>query len=63
MLFPAAYTRWFDPTNGEFQTIPGGPFPNRGVREFTPPGKNRDGDSDWVLLLNASRLPGADSGH
>jgi len=27
---------------------------NTGIRQFTPPGRNHDGESDWVLLLNAS---------
>lgn len=50
-----AYARWFDPTNGTYTTIPGGPFANSGTRQFTPPGKNGEGAGDWVLLLKASR--------
>ncbi len=50
---PAA-ARWFDPTNGKYKTIPGGPFANTGARQFTPPAKNSSGASDWVLLLEAS---------
>jgi len=42
---------WFDPTNGTFTSIPGSPFANSEKREFTPPGKNHDGDDDWVLVL------------
>jgi hypothetical protein len=49
-----ASAKWFDPTNGTYTTIPGGPFANAGTREFTPPGYKHDGESDWVLLLNAS---------
>ena len=49
-----ANAKWFDPTNGTYTTIPGGPFANTGTRQFTPPGNNHDGDSDWVLLLDAS---------
>lgn len=45
---------WFDPTNGAYARIPGGPFNNSGTRTFMPPGKNHDGDSDWVLLLEVS---------
>ena len=50
-----AKAKWFDPTNGTYRTIPGGPFVNAGTRQFSPPGNNSDGDSDWVLLLDASR--------
>jgi hypothetical protein len=46
-----ANAKWFDPSNGAYTTIPGGPFANTGTRRFTPPGNNHDGDSDWVLLL------------
>jgi hypothetical protein len=46
-----ATARWFDPTTGTYITIPGGAFANSGTRQFTPPGKNGDGDSDWVLLI------------
>jgi hypothetical protein len=45
--------KWFDPANGAYTTISGGPFANKGTRKFTPPGKNHDGDGDWVLLLTA----------
>ena len=49
-----ARAQWFDPTNGAYTTIPGGRFANVGTRQFTPPGKNHDGEGDWVLLLKAS---------
>lgn len=47
---------WFNPINGTYIAIPGGPFANSGLRQFTPPGKvhDKDGDGDWVLLLDAS---------
>ena len=48
--------RWFDPSNGAYTAISGGPFANTGTRQFMPPGKNQDGDSDWVLLLAATDL-------
>ena len=48
-----ARAQWFDPANGAYQDVPGGPFPKGGSRQFTPPGKNHDGDGDWVLLLQA----------
>jgi hypothetical protein len=50
-----ASAKWFDPTNGAYTSIPGQPFPNQGTRTFTPPEKNHAGDSDWVLLLDASK--------
>jgi hypothetical protein len=53
-LKAAVKAQWFDPTNGAYATVPGGPFPNQGTRQFTPPGENHDGDGDWVLLLDAS---------
>lgn len=43
--------RWYDPASGHFQTIPGSPLPNAGSARFHPPGKNADGDPDWVLVL------------
>ena len=47
--------KWFDPTNGVYTTIPGGPFPNIGTRQFAPPGNNHgDGEGDWILLLDPS---------
>ena len=49
----ATRARWFDPTNGVYQDVPGSPFANSGSHQFIPPGKNHDGDSDWVLLLDA----------
>jgi hypothetical protein len=46
--------RWYDPTTGRFSAIRGSPFANSGRKSFTPPGKNGDGDSDWVLVLTAA---------
>ena len=46
--------RWYDPTNGKYTDLDGSPFANRGSKEFTPPGRNSSGDSDWVLVLEAS---------
>ena len=48
------WARWYDPTNGKYATIRGSPFARRGERMFTAPGKNHDGDPDWVLVLTAS---------
>jgi len=48
-----AIAKWFDPTNGTYTAAPGGPIANKGIHQFTPPGKNHDGEGDWVLLLAA----------
>ncbi len=48
-----ANAKWFDPANGAYTSISGGPFANKGTRQFAPPGNNHAGDSDWVLLLVA----------
>lgn len=50
----AASAEWFDPTKGARKPIAGGPFPNSGSREFTPPKQNHARESDWVLLLKAA---------
>lgn len=47
--------RWFDPTDGGFQELEGSPFANGGRRDFTSPEKNRDGDGDFVLVLEGSK--------
>ncbi|MGZ8982744.1 MAG: apiosidase-like domain-containing protein [Methylotenera sp.] len=47
------YASWFDPAGGIEKTIAEAPFTNSGNLEFTPPGKNSDGESDWVLVLQA----------
>jgi hypothetical protein len=44
--------RWFDPTSGVYQEVSGAISKSKGRRDFTPPGKNSKGDSDWVLVLN-----------
>jgi hypothetical protein len=45
--------RWYDPTDGTYRIVPGSPFPNNGLRQFATLGKNRGGDADWVLVLEA----------
>ncbi len=49
--------RWFDPSNGNYTPVSGSPFANTGTKQFTPPGNNSDGDSDWVLVLQSSTTP------
>jgi hypothetical protein len=41
--------QWYDPTSGTYTSI--GRFDNTGTQNFTPPGNNSTGDSDWVLVL------------
>lgn len=50
-----ANAKWFDPTNAAYTNIAGQPPANTGTHQFTPPGKNHDGNGDWVLLLDASK--------
>jgi hypothetical protein len=45
---------WFDPTSGQFKSVEGSPFDNKGQRDFASPGKNSAGASDWALLLQTS---------
>lgn len=49
----AARARWFDPTNGTYREAIGSPAVNNNTAQYTPPGKNHDGDTDWVLLVQA----------
>ena len=42
---------WFDPTSGQSKPVEGSPFKNSGNRDFTSPGKNAAGESDFVLVL------------
>jgi hypothetical protein len=44
--------QWYDPSNGIYTSIAEDPFPNSGTQNFTTPGKNHDGDPDWVLVLH-----------
>jgi uncharacterized protein DUF4038/collagenase-like protein with putative collagen-binding domain len=47
--------RWYDPSGGVYLPITGAPLPNTDSHTFTPPGRNRGGDGDWVLLLEAKK--------
>jgi len=50
-LASQATARWYDPTTGEYMDAKGSPFANVGSREFRPPGANKSGEGDWVLVL------------
>lgn len=45
------YASWFDPASGKQIPMTETAFLNKGSAKFTPPSKNADGDSDWVLVL------------
>ena len=47
---------WFDPTDARYVPVGSSPVNNIGILEFTPPGKNHDGESDWVLLFTTRRI-------
>ncbi len=51
-----ANASWHDPSDGSRHPI-GNSLPNSGTRTFAPPGNNSDGDSDWVLVLEATSVP------
>ena len=43
--------RWFDPTNGTYTLVAGSPFAATGSQVFAPPGKNSQGQADWVIVF------------
>jgi uncharacterized protein DUF4038/collagenase-like protein with putative collagen-binding domain len=45
--------RWYDPSKGTYAAVTGSPFKRSRQVRLTTPGKNADGDRDWVLLLTA----------
>jgi hypothetical protein len=45
--------RWYDPANGKYRLVKHSPFSRSARVELTTPGKNADGDRDWVLVLTA----------
>ncbi len=45
------YASWFDPADGIEKLIAEAPFTNKGILKFSPPSKNADGDTDWLLVL------------
>jgi hypothetical protein len=45
---------WYDPTDGSYHDVVGSPFAATDAKEFDPPGKNAEGDGDWILLLESA---------
>ena len=45
------HVSWYDPTNGTYRAVSTAPFRGSGSVQFTAPGKNAGGDSDWLLVL------------
>lgn len=43
------YPKWYDPTNGTYTAAPA--LKSSGNTKFRPPGKNHDGEDDFVLIL------------
>ena len=46
--------RWYDPTSGGYTAVQGSPFAARRSLDLTAPGRNHEGDGDWVLVLTAA---------
>ena len=46
-----ATARWYDPASGAYS--PARPLPHSAKVNLTAPGKNHDGDSDWLLVVTA----------
>ncbi len=47
---------WFDPTSGRYIPVGGSQINNTGNRLFLPPGKNLQGETDWVLILTTEKI-------
>jgi hypothetical protein len=45
--------QWYDPAKGTYSAVSGSPFSNSKAVALASPGKNADGDADWVLVLTA----------
>ncbi len=55
-LSAPATARWYDPLNGQYRAISGSPFANSGSRQFATPGKNSNGEPDWMLIIETSAV-------
>ena len=47
--------RWYDPTSGTYIDVGGPSLTSSGYRQFRPPGRNRSGADDWVLVFETVR--------
>jgi Protein of unknown function (DUF4038)/Putative collagen-binding domain of a collagenase len=55
MRGPRVLASWFDPTDGVYRAVKGSPFVAKGKSRLTVPGKNDEGDPDWVLVLMTTK--------
>ena len=55
-LSAPARARWFNPTTAAYTDI-GTNLPNTGTQDFTPPGDNGTGFSDWALVIDVPPVP------
>jgi hypothetical protein len=51
---PDVAARWYDPADGRFSAVAGGPFPATGPRRFSPEPRNSSGFEDWALVLESA---------
>ena len=56
VLKKAAFAYWFDPTDGSFLPVGESRVTNKGNRTFVPPGKNHQGQTDWVLIFATEKI-------
>src|SRR5262249_38881215 len=45
--------RWYNPANGQFESVEGSPFRNGGLLRLSTPGDNSTGTNDWLLILQS----------
>ncbi len=56
VLSKPGFAYWFDPTDGRYLAVEASPVSNTGIKEWIPPGKNKRGESDWVLFIKTNRI-------
>jgi hypothetical protein len=52
-MAPRVHANWYDPTSGSYTAVQGSPFTTGTSLDLTAPGRNHDGDHDWILVLTA----------